>query len=105
MSRRSAASGSGVPRFGGIRCSHRLDHEADHRGGFGMGEGMFGSGWPVVTASDELGLSTIGPPNPDVQPDPDTWIVGLGSLLLIAQPGERWLYNTGASVLGVLPIS
>ena len=70
--------------------------------GFGMGDGMFGSGWPVVTASDELGLSTIGPPNPDVQPDPDTWIAGLGSLPLIAQPGERWLYNTGASVLGVL---
>jgi CubicO group peptidase (beta-lactamase class C family) len=37
-----------------------------------------------------------------VQPDPDTWIAGLGSLPLIAQPGERWLYNTGASVLGVL---
>ena len=70
--------------------------------GFGMGEGMFGSGWPVVSASNELGLSTIGPPNPDVQPDPDTWIAGLGSLPLIAQPGERWLYNTGASVLGVL---
>ena len=70
--------------------------------GFGMGDGMFGSGWPVVAASDDLGLSTIGPPNPDVQPDPDTWIAGLGSLPLIAQPGERWLYNTGASVLGVL---
>ena len=50
----------------------------------------------------QLGLSTIGPPNPDVQPDPDTWIAGLGSLPLVAQPGERWLYNTGASVLGVL---
>jgi CubicO group peptidase (beta-lactamase class C family) len=58
--------------------------------------------WPVVAASIELGLSTIGPPNPDVQPDPDTWIAGLGSLPLVAQPGERWLYNTGASVLGVL---
>lgn len=70
--------------------------------GFGMGEEMFGSGWPVVTASDDLGLATIGPVNPDVQPDPDTWIAGLGSLPLIAQPGERWLYNTGASALGVL---
>ena len=36
------------------------------------------------------------------QPDPDTWIAGLGSLPLLAQPGERWLYNTGAAVLGVL---
>jgi CubicO group peptidase (beta-lactamase class C family) len=70
--------------------------------GFGMTDAMFGSGWPVVTASDDLGLSTIGPPNPDVQPKPDTWIAGLGSLPLIAHPGERWLYNTGASVLGVL---
>ena len=37
-----------------------------------------------------------------MQPDPDTWIAGLGSLPLLAQPGERWMYNTGASVLGVL---
>jgi CubicO group peptidase (beta-lactamase class C family) len=37
-----------------------------------------------------------------VQPDPDTWIASLGTLPLLAQPGERWLYNTGASVLGVL---
>jgi CubicO group peptidase (beta-lactamase class C family) len=72
--------------------------------GFGMAAEMFRSDprWPVARASDELNLSTIGPPNPDVQPDPDTWIAGLGSLPLIAQPGERWLYNTGASVLGVL---
>jgi CubicO group peptidase (beta-lactamase class C family) len=72
--------------------------------GFGMATEMFSSPspWPVVEASDELDLSTIGPPNPAVQPDPDTWIAGLGSLPLIAQPGERWLYGTGASVLGVL---
>jgi CubicO group peptidase (beta-lactamase class C family) len=44
----------------------------------------------------------LGPPNPAEQPDPDTWIAALGSLPLLAQPGERWLYNTGASVLGVL---
>ena len=72
--------------------------------GFGMATEMFGSPepWPVVSRTDELGLSTIGPPNPAVQPDPGTWIAGLGSLPLVAQPGERWLYNTGASVLGVL---
>ena len=56
----------------------------------------------MVAAADELRLATIGPPDPGVQPDPDTWIAGLGSLPLLAQPGERWLYNTGASVLGVL---
>lgn len=47
-------------------------------------------------------LATVNPPNRAVQPDADTWIANLGSLPLIAQPGERWLYNTGASVLGVL---
>jgi CubicO group peptidase (beta-lactamase class C family) len=72
--------------------------------GFGMAVEMFASAepWPVVAAADELRLATIGPPDPDVQPDPDTWIAGLGSLPLLAQPGERWLYNTGAQVLGVL---
>ncbi len=72
--------------------------------GFGMAMDMFASPtpWPIVAASDQLRLATIGPPDPDVQPDPDTWIAGLGRLPLIAQPGERWLYNTGASVLGVL---
>jgi CubicO group peptidase (beta-lactamase class C family) len=72
--------------------------------GFGFVVEMFMAAepFPVVVASDKAGLSTIGPPDPDVQPDPDTWIAGLGSLPLLAQPGERWMYNTGASVLGVL---
>jgi len=58
--------------------------------------------WPVVAASNRLRLATLGPPDLAHQPDPDTWIAGLGSLPLLAQPGERWFYNTGASVLGVL---
>ena len=72
--------------------------------GFGMLAEMFapGASWPVVEASRERRLGTIGPPQPDLQPDPDTWIAGLGALPLLAQPGERWMYNTGASVLGVL---
>src|SRR5271165_1531083 len=72
--------------------------------GFGFVVEMFMASepFPVVVASDEARLSTIGPPDPAVQPDPDTWIAGLGSLPLLAQPGERWMYNTGASVLGVL---
>src|SRR6185437_2588185 len=72
--------------------------------GFGMASEMFSATapWPVVARSEELGLSTIGPPNPDVQPDPDAWIARFGSLPLLAQPGERWLYGTGASVLGVM---
>ncbi len=72
--------------------------------GFGMVMEMFmaPTPWPIVVAAEELSLSTIGPPNPEVQPDPDTWIANLGTLPLLAQPGERWLYNTSASVLGVL---
>lgn len=72
--------------------------------GFGIAMEMFMSPmpWPVVVAAEELSLSTVGPPNPAVQPPPDTWIANLGRLPLLAQPGERWLYNTGASVLGVL---
>ena len=72
--------------------------------GFGMVLEMFAAPapWPVVAAAEQLRLSTIGPPNPDVQPDPDTWIANFGTLPLLAQPGERWMYSTGASVLGVL---
>jgi CubicO group peptidase (beta-lactamase class C family) len=72
--------------------------------GFGMVLEMFMSPepWPVVRAADELGLGTFGPPDPTAQPDADAWLANLGSLPLIAQPGERWMYNTGASVLGIL---
>ena len=72
--------------------------------GFGLTAEMFGAEppWPVVAQAGALHLATIGPPNPAEQPGPDTWIAGLGSLPLLAQPGERWFYNTGASVLGVL---
>lgn len=72
--------------------------------GFGMVVEMFMAPepWPVVKAADELGLGALGPPSPDGQPDPDTWISRLGSLPLMAQPGERWMYNAGALVLGVL---
>lgn len=72
--------------------------------GFGQIMDMFMAPepWPVVAAANRARLGTLGPPNPDEQPDPDTWMAGLGSLPLLAQPGQRWMYNTGASVLGVL---
>ncbi|HTU86089.1 MAG TPA: serine hydrolase domain-containing protein [Solirubrobacteraceae bacterium] len=72
--------------------------------GFGIATEMFmaATPWPIVTADKELGLASISRPDRSIQPDPDTWIANLGSLPLIAQPGERWLYNTGTSVLGVL---
>jgi CubicO group peptidase (beta-lactamase class C family) len=72
--------------------------------GFGSTGEMFISPkrYPVVAAANALHLAAFGLPDPAGQPDQDTWIAGLSSLPLIAQPGERWLYNTGASVLGVL---
>jgi len=57
---------------------------------------------PIVLAEQAAKLATFGPPDRKMQPDGDTWLAGLGSLPLLAQPGERWMYNTGASVLGVL---
>lgn len=72
--------------------------------GFGMAPEMFMAPepWPVVEAATEAGLATIGPPQPDDFVDPDTWIARFGEMPLLAQPGERWLYNTGAHVLSVL---
>jgi CubicO group peptidase (beta-lactamase class C family) len=43
-----------------------------------------------------------GPPNPSASPDADGWIGRLGTLPLLHQPGERWMYDTGTDVLGVL---
>jgi CubicO group peptidase (beta-lactamase class C family) len=58
---------------------------------------------PIQRAEAEMGLQSIGgPPWPPVALDPDQWIGALGSLPLLYQPGEQWLYNTSAQVLGVL---
>ena len=72
--------------------------------GFGMQGAMFmgPEPWPIVTAALERELSTFGPPQPGTMPDPDTWMARLGELPLLAQPGERWLYQSGSQVLGVL---
>ena len=56
---------------------------------------------PVLKAANELALG-MGPPAPSTMPPPDEWIRRLGSLPLIRQPGEEWMYNTGADILGVL---
>jgi CubicO group peptidase (beta-lactamase class C family) len=37
-----------------------------------------------------------------VVPDPDAWLAELAALPLLAQPGERWLYNTPMQLLGIL---
>jgi CubicO group peptidase (beta-lactamase class C family) len=71
---------------------------------FGLGSVMAPpNSYPIQRAEAELGLNSIGgPPWPPVAHDVDGWIGALGSLPLMYQPGERWLYNTSAQVLGVL---
>jgi CubicO group peptidase (beta-lactamase class C family) len=72
--------------------------------GFGMVFDMFTAQepWPVVDATNRLGLGTLGPPDPAHTVAPEAWLAGLGSLPLLAQPGEQWLYQTSGSVLGML---
>jgi CubicO group peptidase (beta-lactamase class C family) len=59
--------------------------------------------YPIQHAEAALGLQSIGgPPWPPGPHDVDGWIKALGSLPLVCQPGERWMYNTSAQVLGVV---
>jgi CubicO group peptidase (beta-lactamase class C family) len=59
--------------------------------------------FPIQREEAKLGLQSIGgPPWPPVDHDVDGWIAALGSLPLMYQPGEQWLYNTSGQVLGVL---
>jgi CubicO group peptidase (beta-lactamase class C family) len=79
-----------------------LEDLLSFRAGFGSVLAPPGS-YPIQRAEAELGLQSIGgPPWPPVAYDPDGWIAALGSLPLMYQPGEQWLYNTSAQVLGVL---
>jgi CubicO group peptidase (beta-lactamase class C family) len=67
---------------------------------FGMGAVMvWPAKYPIQKAAAEAGL-TPGPVQPTLTPD--EFMKRLGSLPLIYQPGERWLYHTGSDVLGVL---
>jgi CubicO group peptidase (beta-lactamase class C family) len=51
---------------------------------------------------EELKLPGFGPPAPASPLSPEEWLRRLGTLPLLAQPGETWLYNTGSDLLGVL---
>ena len=73
---------------------------------FRMGYGLifeptFDPPFPIVMAANEREL-VMGAPEPRTPLDPDEWIRRFATLPLMYQPGERWLYNTGALVLGVL---
>jgi CubicO group peptidase (beta-lactamase class C family) len=67
---------------------------------FGLGAVMvWPARHPIQKAMADAGLA-LGPFQPDFSAD--DFMKRLGSLPLIYQPGERWLYHTGADVLGVL---
>lgn len=60
---------------------------------------VFPARHPIQKAMDEAGISPDAfTPNLAA----DQYMARLGELPLIHQPGERWLYHTGADVLGIL---
>ena len=72
---------------------------------FRMGLGMIMGPpdvYPIQKAASELRIVGFGPPDVGTPHDPDEWIRRLGTLPLMHQPGEKWMYNTGSYVLGVL---
>jgi CubicO group peptidase (beta-lactamase class C family) len=107
-----------LPELAGRRVLRAIDAELDdtvpaarpvnledllsYRLGFGSVLAPPGS-YPIQRAEAELGLRSIGgPPWPRGTHDPDSWIGALGSMPLMYQPGEQWMYNTSGQVLGVL---
>jgi CubicO group peptidase (beta-lactamase class C family) len=66
---------------------------------FGSGAHFGPSPFNDMAASLQLG---VGPPQPQLAPVPDEWMRRFSTLPLMCQPGERWLYHTGAEILGVL---
>jgi CubicO group peptidase (beta-lactamase class C family) len=69
---------------------------------FRLGIGMipvFPDRYPIQKAITAIGLAP-GPVFP--QMPPDELMRRYGTLPLVYQPGERWLYNAGSEILGVL---
>jgi CubicO group peptidase (beta-lactamase class C family) len=58
--------------------------------------------YPIQTMIRAYRIGGDGPPIPSKAPNTEEWLRNFGALPLIAQPGERWMYNTSADVLGVL---
>jgi CubicO group peptidase (beta-lactamase class C family) len=70
--------------------------------GFGqITEPEFDPPFPIVRAAESLDLA-LGAPDPRTPHLPDEWMRRVGSLPLMDQPGDRWRYNVGTLILGVL---
>ena len=72
-----------------------------YRMGFGSVMAMPDT-YPIQKLIREYRIGGDGPPRPALAPGPEEWPQKLGSLPLIAQPGERWMYHVSGDVLGVL---
>jgi CubicO group peptidase (beta-lactamase class C family) len=104
-----------LPELANRRVLKRLDGPLDdtvpaHRAitvrdllTFRMGMGLVMASpdaYPILKAMIEQKVD-VGP-FLSTAPGPDAWIRGLGTLPLMHQPGETWMYHTGSEVLGVL---
>ena len=79
-----------------------VDDLLTFRMGFGtLVEPTFDPPFPIVNAANALEL-VLSEPDPRTPHAPDEWIRRFGTLPLMYQPGERWQYNVGSLVLGVL---
>ncbi|HET9375134.1 MAG TPA: serine hydrolase [Chthoniobacterales bacterium] len=58
--------------------------------------------YPIQKFIREYRIGGDGPMLPSQAPGMDEWLQKLGSLPLLAQPGERWMYHVSIDVLGVL---
>jgi CubicO group peptidase (beta-lactamase class C family) len=68
--------------------------------GFGLMLAPAGE-YPILKAANELRIGIV-PSYLQTKPEPDEWLRRLGTLPLMSQPGERWLYGIGSDVLSVL---
>ena len=105
-----------LPELADCRVLRRLDGPLDQtvpavrpitvrdlltlRMGFGF---VMGSAeeYPILAAVEALGLG-MGPPKPATPHDPDEWLRRFATLPLMHQPGERWMYGLGLTILGLL---
>jgi CubicO group peptidase (beta-lactamase class C family) len=66
---------------------------------FGLGMDFTSLGTPIMNAVFEQNLTPAGA---EPMPGPDEWLRRLGALPLQYQPGERWQYQLGSDLAGVL---
>jgi CubicO group peptidase (beta-lactamase class C family) len=105
-----------IPEMANRRVLKRLDGPADDtvpakrsitvrdlltfRLGFGMIFAPPGT-YPIQQVIEET-FGSGGPPSPASHPSLDEWLAKMGTLPLLYQPGEHWMYSTGSEILGVL---